>query len=95
MIDDTTVCPYCRETIKREAIRCKHCQAALASPTMVGSYNTTGGAFGFTIGGSGNVNTGDFNLTLGELEQVDPSQYLFTVAGVSGECSVRSGLRVP
>jgi tetratricopeptide (TPR) repeat protein len=74
MNNDTTLCPYCREIIKREAIRCKHCQAALASSPGGGSYNTTGASFGVTVGGSGHTITGGINLTLGELEQVDPSQ---------------------
>ncbi len=31
MTDEKTTCPYCKEVIKPDAIKCKHCQSALAS----------------------------------------------------------------
>lgn len=34
---DTKACPFCAETIKAAAIRCKHCQADLTSPASQGA----------------------------------------------------------
>jgi len=49
----TKKCPYCRERIAADAIRCKHCQADLTKKTekrssKLGSYNTF--RTGFLVG---------------------------------------------
>ncbi len=33
--DDLTVCPFCREEVKADAIKCKHCASALPQSTPV------------------------------------------------------------
>jgi hypothetical protein len=31
LLDDSKVCPYCAETVKVQAVRCKHCGAELVA----------------------------------------------------------------
>lgn len=31
-VNDTKICPYCREVIKIDAVKCKHCQTVLSGP---------------------------------------------------------------
>lgn len=68
---DTKICPYCFETIKSQAIRCKHCHANLADAPDTGS--TYGGLGGVTIGGSHHKIEGGIHIvtTLGELNGID------------------------
>lgn len=35
------LCPYCAETIQRDAVRCKHCQADLLGPSVIGQRTST------------------------------------------------------
>lgn len=28
-MDDTDTCPFCKETIKKQSLKCKHCQSVL------------------------------------------------------------------
>ncbi|HEY3568154.1 MAG TPA: hypothetical protein VGP73_09500 [Thermoanaerobaculia bacterium] len=71
--DETRTCPYCFETIKRQAIRCKHCQASLdCSPAVQAKDQATiGGAYGVTIGGQGFRIEGGIHYTLSELDTLD------------------------
>jgi tetratricopeptide (TPR) repeat protein len=71
----TKVCPYCFETIKRKAIRCKHCHADLTSSasTTTAQSGTVGATGGVTIGGAKHHIEGGIHIVnkLGELESVD------------------------
>lgn len=71
--EETRTCPYCFETIKRQAIRCKHCQASLdGSPAVQAKDQATiGGAYGVTIGGQGFRIEGGIHYTLSELDTLD------------------------
>lgn len=68
------LCPLCCEVIKKEAIRCKHCQADLSGRETPGAdYSTSGAASGITLGGYGHHIEGGVHITtLSELEEIDP-----------------------
>src|SRR6476619_3266664 len=71
--DETRTCPYCFETIKSQAVRCKHCHADLEGNTSVEAKDqaTIGGAYGITIGGQGFRVEGGIHYTLSELDTLD------------------------
>lgn len=71
--DETRTCPYCFETIKRQAVRCKHCHATLDDSPSVQAKDqaTIGGAYGVTIGGQGFRIEGGVHYTLSELDTLD------------------------
>ena len=62
MIEETKLCPYCREVIKAGAIRCKHCQATLDEASSPVTPMPTGGTDGDVIpawaAGTGAIPTG-------------------------------------
>lgn len=73
---DEKLCPFCYEVIKRQAIRCKHCQADLSEGEVFrANYSTTGAAFGVTVGGQGHHIEGGVHITttLSELDDLDPA----------------------
>jgi tetratricopeptide (TPR) repeat protein len=71
--EDNKICPYCFESIKRQAVRCKHCHADLAGNPSVQAKDqaTIGGAYGVTIGGQGFRIEGGIHYTLSELDTLD------------------------
>lgn len=74
-MDNTKVCPYCYEIIKRQAIRCKYCHADLTHPIHSSATygGTIGSSSGVTIGGTGHHIEGGIHIitTLGELDGID------------------------
>ena len=71
----TKRCPFCDEEIKVRAIRCKHCQADLASSrqTVAAWGGTVGGDDGVTIGGRGHHIEGGIHIVnrLSQIDEVD------------------------
>ena len=74
--NDEKTCPFCFEVIKRQALRCKHCQADLSGGAPAGaSYETRADRQGFAFGGSGNTFKDiQITTTLSELDAVDPGK---------------------
>jgi hypothetical protein len=71
---DEKTCPLCFEVIKKQALRCKHCNADLTSGRTEGAtFGTWGGAQGVAIGGTGHHIEGGLHVTttLAELDGID------------------------
>jgi hypothetical protein len=71
--EETRTCPYCFETIKSQAIRCKHCHASLdESPSVQAKDQATiGGDHSLIFGGQGYRIEGGIHYTLSELDTLD------------------------
>ncbi len=71
--EETRTCPYCFETIKSQAIRCKHCHASLDDSPVVQAKDqaTIGGSHSLIFGGQGYRIEGGVHYTLSELDTLD------------------------